>query len=63
MSIAEPTKEMSKVGSTDWALLMTPLVESAGNMETVKHIALICANGEEIGRSWSSWEEMDEKKK
>ena len=32
-------------------------------METGKHVALICPYGEEIGRGWSSWEEMDEKKK
>ena len=32
-------------------------------METGKHVALICPYGEEIGRRWSNWEEMDEKKK
>ena len=31
--------------------------------ETGKHIALVCPYGEEIGRRWSRWEEMDEKKK
>ena len=32
-------------------------------METGKHVALVCPYGEEIGRRWSSWEEMDEKRK
>ena len=31
--------------------------------EPDKHIALICAYWEEIGQRWSSWEEMDQKKK
>ena len=33
------------------------------HMETGEHIALVCPYGEEIGRRWSSWKEMDEKKK
>ena len=31
-------------------------------METGKHVALICPYREEIGRRWSSWGEMNEKK-
>ena len=41
-----------------------PICRFCGNNEeTRKHIALICPYGEEIGRRWSSWEEMDEKKR
>ena len=32
-------------------------------METGNHIALVRPYGEEIGRKWSSWEDMDERKK
>ena len=32
-------------------------------MKTGKHVALVCPYGEEIERRWSSWEEMDKKKK
>jgi len=27
--------------------------------ETGKHIALVCTHGEDIGRRWSTWEDMD----
>ena len=41
-----------------------PSCRFCGNhMETGKHLALVCLYGEEIGRRWSSWEEMDEKRK
>ena len=32
-------------------------------MQSGKHVALICPYREEIGRKWSSWEEMDKRKK
>ena len=41
-----------------------PSCRFCGNhMETGKHLALVCSYGEEIGRRWSSWKEMDEKRK
>ncbi|KAF8415966.1 hypothetical protein EV426DRAFT_711761 [Tirmania nivea] len=33
------------------------------HVETGRHVALVCPRGEEIGRRWSNWEEMDERKK
>ncbi|KAF8419213.1 hypothetical protein EV426DRAFT_702095 [Tirmania nivea] len=33
------------------------------HVETGGHVALVCPRGEEIGRRWSNWEEMDERKK
>ena len=40
-----------------------PTCQKCGkHVETGKHIALVCTHGEEIGRRWSSWEDMDEKK-
>ena len=32
-------------------------------METGEHVALGWTHGEDIGRRWSSWEEIDKKKK
>jgi len=29
--------------------------------ETGKHIALVCTHGEDIGRRWSTWEDMDDR--
>ena len=29
--------------------------------ETGKHVALVCTHGEEIGRRWGTWEDMDER--
>lgn len=31
--------------------------------ETGRHVALVCSYGEEIGRRWSTLEEMDERKR
>jgi len=31
--------------------------------ETGKHIALVCTHGEDIGRRWSTWEDMDDRAK
>ncbi|KAF8418742.1 hypothetical protein EV426DRAFT_720464 [Tirmania nivea] len=33
------------------------------HVETGGHVALVCPHGEEIGRRWSNWEEMNERKK
>jgi len=29
--------------------------------ETGKHVALVCTHGEDIGRRWSTWEDMDDR--
>jgi len=29
--------------------------------ETGKHIALVCTHGEDVGRRWSTWEDMDDR--
>ena len=31
--------------------------------ESGNHVALICPAGEELGRRWSCWEQMDDKEK
>ncbi|KAF8416879.1 hypothetical protein EV426DRAFT_703220 [Tirmania nivea] len=33
------------------------------HVETDKHVALLCPRGEEIGRRWGNWEEMDDRKR
>ena len=35
---------------------------SVNHMETDKHVGSVCQYGKEIGRRWSSWKEMDERK-
>ena len=41
-----------------------PTCRFCGNqVETGKHVALVCPFGEEIRRRWSTWEDMDERKK
>jgi len=29
--------------------------------ETGRHIALVCTHGEDVGRRWSTWEDMDDR--
>jgi len=29
--------------------------------ETGKHVALVCTHGEDVGRRWSTWEDMDDR--
>jgi len=36
--------------------------EDCYELETSKHVALVCISGEWIGRRWSTWEQADEKK-
>ena len=31
--------------------------------ETGKHVALVCMHGEQIGRRWGAWEDMDDRKR
>jgi len=32
------------------------------NLETGRHVALVCTAGEWLGRRWSSWEQADDRK-
>ena len=32
-------------------------------METGKHVALVCTHGEQIGRRWGPWGDMDDSKR
>jgi len=46
-----------KVGKTD-----DPECRKCGRYaETGKHVALVCTHGEDIGRRWSTWEDMDDR--
>lgn len=29
--------------------------------ETGRHVALVCTHGEDVGRRWGRWEDMDER--
>lgn len=33
------------------------------HVETGRHVALVCPRGEEIGRRWGNWEEIDKRGK
>jgi len=46
-----------KIGKTD-----DPECRKCGRyVETGKHVALVCMHGEDIGRRWSTWEDMDDR--
>jgi len=39
-----------------------PTCAECHNLETGRNVALVCIAGEWIGRRWSSWEQIDDRK-